>query len=374
MPGISIDRSKGVGEEQGTGHNRWHPAIEPVIEVRPGEAVELETRDALDGQLTSASTEADFGSLNVGRAHALTGPVRVAGAEPGDLLEVEFVSIEPEPWAYTSITPGSGYLGDLGFEPLLVHWEIERGDEGGWARSAQLPNFRLPGAPFMGVSGVAPSLEEVAAWSRREAEWASRGGTVFVPSTNGALPGSGPAARDGLRTIPPRENGGNMDVKQLTAGSRLFLPVSVEGALFSTGDGHFAQGDGEVCLTAAEMGATVVVRFALHKGEANKVRGGSLRFSHAGEFARPERARLGNFIATMGMPINAEGANEGENLNLATRNALLAMIELLGERGYSRSQAYAICSVAVDLKISQVVDVPNFIVSAFLAENLFETG
>jgi formamidase len=226
----------------------------------------------------------------------------------------------------------------------------------------------------MGVSGVAPSLEEVAAWSRREAEWASRGGTVFAPSTNGAVPESGPASTEGLRTIPPRENGGNMDVKQLTAGSRLFLPVSVEGALFSTGDGHFAQGDGEVCLTAAEMGATVVVRFVLHKGEADKVRGGSLRFSHAGEFARPEQARLGNFIATMGMPINAEGVNEGENLNLATRNALQAMIELLGERGYNRSQAYAICSVAVDLKISQVVDVPNFIVSAFLAEEMFETA
>ena len=137
---------------------------------------------------------------------------------------------------------------------------------------------------------------------------------------------------------------------------------------------HFAQGDGEVCVTAAGMGATVAVRVAPHKGEASKVRGGSLRFSHAGEFARPEQARLGNFIATMGMPIDGAGANEGESLNLATRNALLAMIELLGERGYSRSQAYAICSVAVDLKISQVVDVPNFIVSAFLAENLFETG
>ena len=262
MPGIAIDRSKGVGEEPGTGHNRWHPSIEPVLEVEPGEAVELETRDALDGQLTPDSTEADFASLNIGRAHALTGPVRVAGAEPGDLLEVEFVSIEPQPWAYTSITLGSGYPGDLGFEPLLVQWEIEPADDGGWARSAQLPGFRLPGAPFMGVSGVAPSLEEVASWSAREAEWASRGGTVFAPSTNAAVPSSGPAAREGLRTIPPRENGGNMDVKQLTAGSRLFLPVSVEGALFSTGDGHFAQGDGEVCLTAAEMGATVVVRFA----------------------------------------------------------------------------------------------------------------
>ena len=374
MPGISIDRSKGVGEEPGTGHNRWHPSIEPVLRVAPGQVVELETRDALDGQLTSASTEANFGTLNLGRAHALTGPVHLAGAEPGDLLEVEFVSIEPQPWAYTAITPGSGYLGEVGFEPLLVHWKIEPDQDGGWARSEQLPGLRLPGAPFMGVSGVAPSLEEVDVWSAREAAWASRGGRVFAPSAEGAVPTSGLAASEGLRTIPPRENGGNMDVKQLTAGSRLFLPVSVEGALFSTGDGHFAQGDGEVCLTAAEMGGTVVVRFAVHKGEAEKVRGGPLRFSHAGEFARPEQARLGNFIATMGMPIDADGVNEGENLNLATRNALLAMIDLLGERGYNRSQAYAICSVAVDLKISQVVDVPNFIVSAFLAEEMFETG
>ena len=134
MPGISIDRSKGVGEEPGTGHNRWHPSIEPVLGVAAGEAVELETRDALDGQLTSDSTEADFPSLNIGRAHALTGPVHVGGAEAGDLLEVEFVSIEPQPWAYTAITPGSGYLGDKGFEPLLVHWNIEPDQDGprGW--------------------------------------------------------------------------------------------------------------------------------------------------------------------------------------------------------------------------------------------------
>jgi formamidase len=174
-----------------------------------------------------------------------------------------------------------------------------------------------------------------------------------------------------LRTIPPRENGGNFDVKQLTKGSKLMLPVAVPGALFSVGDGHFAQGDGEVCVTAVEMGATVAVRFQVRKGAAAKPMRAP-RFAHAGYFAAPEWAAPQHFIATMGMPIRDDGVNEGENLTLACRNALLNMIDLLQERGWSREQAYVICSVAVDLRISNVVDVPNYVVSALLPEAIFQ--
>jgi formamidase len=229
---------------------------------------------------------------------------------------------------------------------------------------------RIPAAPFMGISGVAPSRRQLETWTRREADLLARGGLVFPPDPGAAVPSSGPIAAHGLRTIPPRENGGNFDVKQLTRGSRLFLPVAVEGALFSTGDGHFAQGDGEVCVTAVEMGATCAVRFRLHRGEAERRNIRWPRFSHADYFADPRWAAPRRFMATMGMPVDDRGVNEAESLNLACRNAILTMMDVLQERGFSREQAYVICSVAVDLRISNVVDVPNVVVSALLPEDI----
>jgi formamidase len=148
--------------------------------------------------------------------------------------------------------------------------------------------------------------------------------------------------------------------------------VLKQGALFSTGDGHFAQGDGEVCVTAVEMGATAVVRFQLHKGLANRRKFASPVFSRASYFADPRFAAPERFLGVMGMPINAAGEIEAENLTLACRNAILNMMELLQERGFSRPQAYVICSVAVDLRISNVVDVPNYVVSALLPEAIFD--
>jgi formamidase len=302
--------------------------------------------------------------MDAGVIHPLTGPVVVKGAQPGDVLEVEFLDIISEPSAFTAIVPGLGFLRDLFTTPFLVHWRIRDG----WATSPKLPGVRIPGAPFMGVSGVAPSAAQVRAWTARENALLARGGFVFPPDATGAVPSRGPVATEGIRTLPPRENGGNFDVKQLTKGSKLLLPVAVEGALFSTGDGHFAQGDGEVCVTAVEMGATAAVRFRVLKG-ARAMR--SPRFSHPGYFAPPEWAAPQRFVAAMGMPIRDDGVNEGENLTLACRNALLNMIDLLQERGWSREQAYVLCSVAADLRISNVVDVPNYVVSALIAEGIF---
>jgi formamidase len=368
MKTVSIDRKRPLHAEPKTGHNRWHPDIPPAVEVDEGEEAALETRDALDGHLNAKSTEADFASLPVGAVHPLTGPVLVKGARPGDLLEVEFVDIVPERWAFTAIIPGLGFLRDVMTTPFLVHWDIADG----WAASRQLPRVRVPGGSFMGVSGVAPSRAQVDAWARREAELLAKGGLVFPPDAGGAVPASGPAATHGLRTLPPRENGGNFDVKQLTKGSRLLLPVAVDGALFSTGDGHFAQGDGEVCVTAVEMAATCVVRFRVHRGEAEQKGIRWPRFQRSDYFVDPRFAAPQKFVATMGMPVDDQGVNQGENLTLACRNALLNMIGLLQERGYTREQAYCICSVAVDLRISNVVDVPNYVVSALLPEDIFQ--
>jgi formamidase len=366
MHAIRIDRTKPLAQEPHSGHNRYHPEIEPALEVGEGEEVVLETRDALDGHIKPTSTVADFATLDVGAIHPLTGPVFVKGAKPGDLLEIEFLDIAPQPTALSAIVPGLGFLRDVMAEPFLVHWKIRDG----WATSEQIPRVRIPGAPFMGVSATAPSAQKLKEWTAREQRVIDKGGLAFPPDPAGAVP-AGPCALTGLRTVPPRENGGNFDVKQLTKGAKLYLPVFQEGALFSTGDAHFAQGDGEVCVTAVEMGATVAVRFRLQKGAAAKRKFMAPVFTRQSYFTDPKFAAPERFLGVMGMPINAEGEIEAENLTLACRNAVLNMMELLQERGYSRQQAYVICSVAVDLRVSNVVDVPNYVVSALLPEAIF---
>jgi formamidase len=365
---IRIDRSRRLREQPETGHNRWHPDIPAVLEVEPGEPVQLETQDAADGQIRMGMDVADLAGLDTKVAHPLTGPVHVQGALPGDLLEVETLDIEPQPYGWTRIIPGLGFLREEIDTPFLAHWTID----GGFATSAELPGVRIPDGAFMGTAGVAPSHDQLAAWSRREAELAERGGLVAPPDVEDAVPADGAVARHGLRTLPPRENGGNMDVKQMTRGSHLYLPVNVPGALYSVGDAHYAQGDSECCITAIEMGATVTVRFRLHAGEARRRGIRWPRFSHPDFFAAPQWAAPRNLTGTVGMPVRADGTQEGEDLTLAARNALREMIALLGERGWTREQAYVICSVAVDLRISNAVDLPNVIVSALLPEDIFE--
>ena len=368
MKSIEIDRGRRLKDESRKGHNRWHPDIPPVLEVEPGEEVVLETRDASDVQIRPGMEVADLGGMDTKVAHPLTGPVYIKGASPGDLLEIENVDIIPQSYGWTRNRPGAGFLRDLFPNPYLVHWEMKDG----WATSPQLSGVRIPNGSFMGTAGIAPSRSQLGEWTRREADLVRRGGVAFLPDPEDAVPAGGAIAGEGLRTIPPRENCGNVDAKQLTKGSRLLIPVNVEGALYSVGDGHFAQGDGECCITAIEMGATAVVRFKVHQGEAARHHIRWPRFAHPGYFADPQWAAPRNFIATMGMPVRDDGTQEGEDLTLAARNALVNMIELLQERGWTREQAYIICSVAVDLKVSNVVDLPNVTVSAFLPEDIFE--
>jgi formamidase len=367
MHAIRIDRTKPLAAEPHLGHNRYHPDIGPAAVVGEGEEIALETRDALDGQIKPGMVAFDLASIEAGVVHPLTGPVFVKGAQPGDILEIEFTDIIAQAAAFSCIMPGLGFLRDVFTAPFLVHWRIADG----WASSVQIPGVRIPGAPFMGVSAVAPSAAKLAEWTAREQRVIDKGGFALPPDPAGAVP-AGPCGLAGLRTLPRRENGGNFDVKQLTKGAKLFLPVFKEGGLFSTGDGHFAQGDGEVCVTAVEMGATAVVRFKVHKGLANRRKFSAPVFSRTSYFTDPRVAAPERFLGVMGMPINAAGEIEAENLTLACRNAVLNMIELLEERGFSREQAYVICSVAVDLRISNVVDVPNYVVSALLPEAIFD--
>jgi len=368
MKHISIDRAKRLREEPHTGHNRWHPDIPPIAKVAPGELIRLETRDASDGQMRLGLGVDDLAGFDSKVAHPLTGPIEIEGARPGDLLEIEYVDIQPQNYGWTRVRPGAGFLREHIAGPFLAHWEMADG----WARSVQVPGVKIPEGSFMGTAGVAPSHEEVQRWNAREQVVRDAGKVAMPPDPQDAVPGRGGAATDGLRTLPPRENGGNFDAKQLTRGSTLYLPVSVEGALFSAGDAHYAQGDSECCITAIEMGATVDVRFRLHAGKAAACNIRFPRFAHSGYFADPMWAAPMNFVATTGMPIRSDGTNECENVTLAAENALLAMIDLLTERGYSREQAYVICSVAVDLRISNIVDLPNVTVSALLPEGIFE--
>jgi formamidase len=366
---IRIDRSKPLRDEPHTGHNRWHPDIPPILSVDPGDTVVLETRDALDGVVIPTMTSADLHRVDLDLVHPLTGPVFINGAEAGDLLEVHILDIAPQRFAYTTIVPGFGFLRDFFPTPFLVKWTIDDGV----AVSSDLPGVRIPGGPFMGVMGVAPSQALRARLAAREDELRRRGGAVLPPSGQGAVPATEPIASEALRTIPPRETGGNFDIKQLTAGTTLLLPVYVEGALFSAGDSHFAQGDGESCGTAVEMGATLTVRFGLRKGVAAQRQIQRPQFERQDYFADPRFAVPRRFFATTGMPITRDDRNESENVTLAAQDALLNMIDhLIAERAYSREQAYVLTSVAVDLRISELVDVPNVVVSAFLPLDIFE--
>ena len=368
---IEIDPSKPLVEEQTNGHNRWHEAIEPAAEVDPGDTVVYETRDAFDIQLGPGSTSQDVAAAKLGPVHPLTGPVFVKGAEPGDLLEAEIVAIEPDPWdqwGYTVEVPGFGFLRDEFPDPYIVHWRLHGSD---FAEADQLPGVRIRCSPFPGTFGVAPSRTLREAAAQREAELAARGGFALPPDPDGAVPAEEPIANEGLRTIPPRENGGNLDIRQTTPGVTMLIPVHVEGALVSTGDVHYAQGDCEACGTAIEIRSRVHVRFGVRKGEAERRGIRDLQLFRDDYFAEPELAAPRRFFATTGICVRKDGRNESEDLTLAARNALLNMIDYLGTRGFDRQQAYALCSCAVDLRVSQTVDVPNLIVTALLPLDIF---
>jgi acetamidase/formamidase len=299
-------------------HQEWNNALAPRLTIDPGDTVVFDTRDAANLFYTKDSTHEDVLRRGPFKGHPLTGPVFVRGARPGDTLVVEILDVQPAlDWGWTAIRPGRGLLPESDFaKPFLQIWDLSD------KRHARMGNkVAVPIAPFPGVLGVA--LDEPGAHS----------------------------------TMPPRRAGGNMDIKQLVAGATLWLPVLVDGALFSAGDAHAAQGDGEVCVTAVEMMGRLTLRFGVQSGR---------------RLAEPQ-------LRTPAPPSNAtnRGAHfattaHGPDLFASSQQAIRYMIEhLVEERGLSREQAYVVCSVAVDLKISEIVDAPNWIVSAFLPESIF---
>ena len=292
-------------------HAFWDNSYPPRVEIDPGDTVIFECRDALDGQATPESGHEALSGLDFSRIHPLTGPVFVKGAQPGDTLEVEILKLQHKGWGYNGHTPGFGLLADDFDYPYLQHWRLE-GDSCFFRDSDKV---EVPYEPFCGVMGVALAEE-------------------------GRFP-----------TIPPRFNGGNIDIRGLTIGATLYLPVWVEGALFSTADCHSAQGDGEVTGTGIETPMTVTLRFNVRKDLSIK----ELQFTTPSPLTKADSQ--GYFCTTA----------HGEDLFVNSQNAVRYMIDWLeANHGMERSQAYSLCSAAADLKISEIVDAPNWIVSCYM--------
>jgi formamidase len=367
-------------------HNRWHPDIKPAATADPGDTVVFGTRDAFDHAFTRNSVAAEVATANLNLVHPLTGPLFVNGAEAGDVLAITIGDIVPDKFGYTVQVPGFGFLRDLFPNPHIVRWDLTRRE----ATSPDMPGVKVRFNGFTGTIGTAPGPKEVDIMFQREDALMKAGGFVLPPEPKDALPaavcGANGTAKDRcLRTIPPRENGGNMDVKQIVRGTTLLLPCFVKGCLLSIGDVHFAQGDGEVSGTAIEMDATVTVKVEVRKGMAAFVR--QPHFEGGDQLKRLEPSK---FYATVGFPIKEGGKvtpyhqyldgvrigplmNLSEDVTLSARDALVQMIEwLVREKKLTREQAYSLCSVAVDLRISNLVDVPNFAVTAILDLGVFD--
>jgi acetamidase/formamidase len=294
-------------------HSVWDRLLLPRLRIEPGDEVAFECVDASGGQVHPGMTAAEFLAIDRTRIHALTGPVWINGAEPGDVLEISVLATRHADWGWSSIIPGLGFLKDRFREPYLFHWQLE-----GETASSLAPAV-VPLRPFLGVMGVA-------------------------------------RAEDGrFRTRPPGAFGGNLDVRELCAGSRLYLPVYNHGALFSCGDGHAAQGDGEVCINGIECPLDVTLRFQLHKQQPL-----------AGPLVESSEAAAPDSSADSWVVVET-----GTDLADTARAATGRMIDLLVSRwGFSDIHAYILCSVALKLRLSQVVNDPIFTVSAALAKQI----
>jgi acetamidase/formamidase len=298
-------------------HFTWDTGNEPLLTIADGDVVVFETRDVSDDQIGPESDSSVIAALDWDRVYPLAGPVYIEGAEPGDTLAIELLDLHTKGWGWTAILPGLGLLADDFTEPYLRVFDLTRGD---------VTSFRedilIPLAPFMGTMGVCPA------------------GASAQP------------------VMPPGTFGGNLDTRQLVRGTTLFLPVQVEGALFSTGDAHGCQGDGEICVTGLEAPMFATMRFSLQKGRSIP----APQYRTAPGPLTPA-VDPGSFYGTTGI---------GGDLYAAAQDATRAMIgHLTSSYGLSPEDAYVLCSLVVDLKISEIVDAGQYVVSAVLPESIF---
>ena len=301
------------------GHLGWNNALTPALTIDPGETIAFHPMDASGGQITSSSTVADIATLDFAKVNPVVGPVYINGAAPGDAIKITLLSFDPSGWGWTANIPGFGLLADQFPQPALHIWKYATDLS---TPAMYGPGGRVPLKPFCGTIGLAPA----------------ESGTHSI--------------------VPPRRVGGNMDIRDIGAGTELYLPVEVQGALFSVGDTHAAQGDGEVCGTAIESPASLVARFDLVK----RAHLAFPRFTTAGPVSRHLDAK--GYEVTTGV---------GPDLMQCARAALSGMIDLLSKRHHMNAiDAYLLCSVCGDLRISEIVDRPNWVVSLYFPRVVFE--
>lgn len=395
MPEVAfeIDYAKSMFDQDVPGHNRWHPDIPIVSEVSPGDEFRVECLDWTDGQVRNDDSANDIRDMALDRCHVLSGPVGIQGAEPGDLLVVDILDLGPVPqaqgelpgqgWGYTGIfskVNGGGFLTDEFPDAYKVIWDFH----GQQATSRHIPGVKYTGITHPGLFGTAPSAALLAKWNDRERALVATDPDrvpplALPPNPHEALAGTlrqGTAdfdtvARDGARTIPPRENGGNHDIKNFTRGARVLYPVHVPGAKFSGGDLHFSQGDGEITFCGAiEMGGFIDFGVDLIKGGMEKYGVTTDPIFMPGNV----EPRYSEFISFCGVSVEREGGRQHYlNATLAFRNACLNAIEYLKKFGYTGEQAYAIIgSAPIEGRVSAVVDIPNASCSLYIPTAIFD--
>ena len=385
-----LDSSKPFTEQEKLGHNRWHPEIPPVITVRPGDSFRVDCREWFDGAIKNDDSADDILNAPLNEVHKLTGPIHVEGVKPGDLLVVDILDVGPIPleegplagqgWGYTGIfakSNGGGFLTDQYPDAYKAVWDFT----GQVATSRHIPEVAFEGIIHPGLMGTAPSAELVKKWNKREGDLIATDPhrvppLALPPESEGAILGGVPAgdfdriAAEGARTAPPRENGGNQDIKNLSKGSRVFYPVYVDGGNLSVGDLHFSQGDGEITFCGAiEMSGFIDLRVDVIKNGMETYGVSENAIFMPGKV----EPRFSEWLAFSGTSVTLEGEQKYLDSQLAYQRACLHAIDYLKKFGYSGEQAYLLLGAApIEGRFSGVVDVPNSCATVYLPTAIFD--
>ncbi|MEV4524013.1 MULTISPECIES: formamidase [Micromonospora] len=385
-----LDSAKRFTDQEKVGHNRWHPDIPPVATVRPGQSFRVHCREWFDGAIHNDDSAEDIRDAPLTRVHALSGPFAVEGAEPGDLLMVDILDMGPIPqesgplagqgWGYTGIFPtgnGGGFLTEQFPDAYKAVWDFT----GRTATSRHIPGVSFTGIAHPGLMGTAPSASLLATWNRREgaliATAPDRVPPLALPpepqdAILGGLSGADfdRVAAEAARTAPPRENGGNQDIKNFTVGSRVFYPVYVPGANLSVGDLHFSQGDGEITFCGAiEMGGFIDLHVDLIKNGMQTYGVAENAIFIPGD-TPPQFSR---WLAFSGMSVTLDGEQRYLDSQLAYQRACLHAIDYLTRFGYQPEQAYLLLGAApIEGRLSGVVDIPNSCATVYLPTEIFD--
>ncbi len=389
---FKIDLTKTMDQQELPGHNRWHPDIPAVVSVNPGEVFRIECKDWTDGQIKNNDSADDIRDVDLTQVHVLSGPIYVNGAQPGDILVVDLLDIGALPgdeWGFTGIFAkenGGGFLTDYFPNPAKAIWDLQ----GIYTSSRHIPGVRFAGITHPGLIGCAPSHELLGKWNKREAELVSTapdrrtygaglsGDTpvlAALPNPKNAILGKLPVsecdrvAAEAARTIPPREHGGNCDIKNLSKGTRIYFPVYVEGAKLSMGDIHFSQGDGEISFCGAiEMAGYIDLHVDIIKGGVEK-------YSLVNPIFKPGpvEPRYSEYLVFEGISVDDDGKQYYMDVHIAYRRACLNAIEYLKKFGLTGEQAYLLLSCApVEGRVSGIVDIPNACCTLAIPTEIFD--